>query len=173
MAVAWFFNGQLDDVRIQAELERAAGMLDEKLKADQAAVVDRLVRQAFTDITDVFDQTARGDWVLKSNKLLDPCTAAAVLKVIITPKGEVRVDLTARDAALAALARHLGLFKQQVTLTNPDGSPLLPSDWETLAWASLRAKAQIHCGAIHTAGSLSGLLIVNDLSAPDSSACRD
>jgi phage terminase small subunit len=118
----------LNDVRIQAELERCTAQLDQELKAyiqkrkaQRDLVVDRWMNQAFTSIQDLFES----DWVLRSNQRIDEATLTAISKLVITPKG-VHVDLAARDRALKSLARHLGLFKQPVAPTGRGGEQLPP-----------------------------------------------
>lgn len=116
----------LNDARVQAELQRVSARLEKKIEARAADIIDRWMKQAFVDATDLFVLDERGRWILRPNAQLDAATRSAITRVVITAKGDVRVDISARDAALDALARHLGLFKQGIALTGPDGQPLVP-----------------------------------------------
>jgi phage terminase small subunit len=93
------------------------------ITADKVLV--ELARIAFADLRDCVDWDDTGA-TLKESKELTTDTARAVAEVTVTrgKSGEkIRVKLHDKMAALTALARHLGLFKDRIEITGPAGEP--------------------------------------------------
>ena len=69
---------------------------------------------------------------------IDDATAASISEISQTDKGAVKVKLHDKRAALVDLGRHLGMFKDTLEHSGPDGGPVT---LEALIMASLEPPA--------------------------------
>lgn len=115
----------LNDARVKAEIARALAARLDEIEAGVEQVLRRLAQQAFTDITDIVIWGDDGQVKLRPMEQLTPDARAAISKIVLSKNG-VRVDLGARDRAMELLARHLGVFRNEVAVTGPEGEPLVP-----------------------------------------------
>lgn len=96
--------------RRMAELR---GELKERHMATADKVVDELAHIAFADISDYLDYRKDGDNIkvdIKDSKKID---TRAVSEVSVTKDGTFKFKMYAKDQALIALGKHLGLFVER------------------------------------------------------------
>lgn len=115
----------LNDARVKEEIDRVLAAKIDKIEARAEHVVQRLLAQAFTDITDIVAWDREGHLELRPMEQIVPDARAAISKIVLSKNG-IRIDLGARDRALELLARHLGILRNEVAVTGPEGEPLVP-----------------------------------------------
>lgn len=97
-------------------------------------VIKELSISAFSDIADFLDTDARGNTTIKPLEDLGPDITRAIKKLIVNKRtdkeGEthetITFELYDKNSALVTLAKDLGMLRDKVELTGPDGKPLVP-----------------------------------------------
>lgn len=113
-------NTEVQNAIALAEKERAARV---KIEADN--VLRELARIAFSDMRDFVDWGPEGVRLKPSAELGDddaPCVAE-VTQTSTEHGGSIRFKLHSKTEALRDLCRHLGLLKDKLEVSGPDGGP--------------------------------------------------
>jgi phage terminase small subunit len=121
----------LSNVNVREEIERAKQQLATRLGVSAERIVEELSRIAFSDLrkavtwrsnvvqVDVDAETGEqvrrlvNEVVLADSAQLDDATAAAIHSISQGPKGELKIRLHDKQAALVNLGKHLGLFRTE------------------------------------------------------------
>ncbi len=143
----------LKDVKVQAELEKQREILRQKFGLTAENVLREVARISFFDPRALVD--AQGN--IRNLNDLDEDTARAVASVEVIEeyagRGQDResigftkkVKVFDKNAALEKAMKHLGLYKDQIELTGPNGGPVQfaqvpPPDYDGIR-KSLKAHA--------------------------------
>lgn len=118
--------------RIEEILSRAAqkaGVTVERVMAELAKIGFSDIRKAVqwgegiaVRDADGNDTIANGVALIGSSEI-DDDTAAAISEVALTREG-IRIKFHDKRAALVDLGKHLGMFRDKVELSGPDGGPI-------------------------------------------------
>ena len=134
---------------VQAFIAELQAEVAEKLEISQERIVAELARIGFSNIGDYLAFGPDGV-LLKDSLNLSRAQLSAVSEVTETKTevgGSVKFKLHDKLAALEKLAKHLGMFKDKVELTGPNGGPIqmqtTPPDLSALTDEQLSALAGI------------------------------
>lgn len=108
--------------QISGEIEKAQAKLAEKTGITAERVLNELALIGFSDPRAVMDWDCTAV-TLKRSKDLTRDQAAMVAEVAQTKDG-MRIKLHSKTDALAKLGQHLGLFKDKVEHSGPNGGPI-------------------------------------------------
>jgi phage terminase small subunit len=92
----------------------------EKLEITQERIAAELAKIGFADVRQLFDDEGN----LKKLSELDDKAAACISSIDLSDGDIAKVRLWDKRAALVDLGKHLGMFKERVSVENPDGGPL-------------------------------------------------
>lgn len=120
---------------VAAEIERRRRIEAAETADLRKRVIREFAALGFSDIRSVamwgpaIDVTAQGikarnGMTLKNSEDLPPEVARAVSEVVVNKDGTMRVKMHDKNAALTALARHLGMFPNKVEHSGPGGGPV-------------------------------------------------
>lgn len=105
---------------IRAEIQRLMDSRSRRLDITADRVLQEIAAMGFVNMQDLYD--AEGN--LRSLADLPREVAAALQEVHEDESGRRRVKLADKKGSLELLGKHLKLFREQVSVSNPDGSPL-------------------------------------------------
>jgi phage terminase small subunit len=128
----------LRNAKVRAEFERRQAKLAEKLEITQERIIGELAKLGFANMLDYMRRGPDGDPYLDFSALSRD-QAAALTEVTVEDfkdgRGEdardvrrVKFKLADKRAALVDLGRHLGIFKDRVEHSGPDGKPIQTED---------------------------------------------
>jgi phage terminase small subunit len=128
----------LRNAKVRAEFERRQAKLAEKLEITQERIIGELAKLGFANMLDYMRRGPDGDPYLDFSTLSRD-QAAALTEVTVEDfkdgRGEdardvrrVKFKLADKRAALVDLGRHLGIFKDRVEHSGPDGKPIQTED---------------------------------------------
>jgi phage terminase small subunit len=134
----------LSNPKIAAAIERAMAKRSARTEITQDRVLEELARIGFADMRKLLrwtgnlprmdeasaeesgevEITAANFVQLFDSDELDDDVAACVSEISQTKDGALKVKLHDKQAALVAIGRHLGMFKDRVEHTGKDGGPI-------------------------------------------------
>lgn len=114
----------LRNVQVAAAVEEAQKRVAQKLEVTVEKILEEYARIGFSRITDIAKWGGRLIELLDST-LLGQDAIAAIAEVSEGREG-IKVKLHDKKGALDSLARHLGMFKDQLEVTGKGGEPLVP-----------------------------------------------
>lgn len=108
---------------VAAEISRQQAEKVKQLDISADRVLKEVARIAFSDMRDYVEVTAKGVRAKPMDELTDDQAAAVaeVRDVIVGKRRTTRIKLHDKLAALEKLSRHLGLYREEVVTTPPQG----------------------------------------------------
>jgi phage terminase small subunit len=97
---------------IRARIEEIKGEAAAAAQVSVGRVVTELARIAFADVTEAV-QVIDGKVVVADSDTWSPNLRAAVSEIIQNERGDVRIKLHSKGAALESLAKHLSMYRDQ------------------------------------------------------------
>lgn len=92
----------------------------QKLEITQERIAAELAKIGFADVRRLFDDGGK----MKKLTDLDDQAAACISSIDLSDGDVAKVRLWDKRAALVDLGKHLGMFKERVSVESPDGGPL-------------------------------------------------
>ncbi len=115
---------------VQAEIQKNMAARSGRTNVSADLVLREIGAIAFTTISDVLEWDEDGKILLKPSQDLSDGALSAI-KRVTKNKGEIRVELHSKEAALNLLMRHLGLLNDKVEVTVSEGhAEQLKSAWK-------------------------------------------
>jgi phage terminase small subunit len=116
-------------LRKQPEVAAAlARLMSEKSGVSGMSVVNELAAIAFAKVTD-FVQVTGGKMAVVDSSKLSEAQKAAIAEISVSEDGRsIRVKLADKISALNSLGKALGLFKERVEHSGPQGGPIEMTD---------------------------------------------
>ena len=142
----------LSNVMVHAAISDRMKAREHRTEITQDRVLKELAKIGFSDIRKALDwvpevavvdeetgQTAlmNGVALIPSEKI-DDDTAAAISEISQTAQG-VKIKLHDKRAALVDIGRHLGMFKDKVEVSGPNGGPLQHTEMTKEEFAQIAA----------------------------------
>lgn len=128
----------LSNPKVAAYLQERKAKLAAKLEITQERVLNELAKVGFANMADYMRAGANGDPYLDFSKLTRDQAAAlseVTVEDFVDGRGDdardvrrVKFKLADKLGALDKLGRHLGLFKDRVELSGPNGGPVETKD---------------------------------------------
>lgn len=103
---------------IAEAVEKGMAALTRKAAIDAKRVVGALGEIAFLDPADVVEWNGAGRVTVRASAELPPAVRRAIDSIERTPDGHLRIRFQPKTTALDKLAKHLGLYKQQVDVVH-------------------------------------------------------
>jgi len=116
------------DARVKALIDERMKARSERVEIDQDRVLKEISRVAFGDPRKVMKWGPRGVKLIASSKLTDDEAAmvSETGQTISKDGGSLRLKLNDKLKALELLGRHLGMFRDKLEHSGPDGGPIAP-----------------------------------------------
>lgn len=114
--------------RIETLTARKVKRAEDKFDITVDRILDELAAMAFYDPADYF-AWSQGGVILKSSDEMTERQRRAITAVT-QKKGQtnsIRLEFGSKQAALEKIGKHLGMFKDKVEHSGPDGAPLAPT----------------------------------------------
>lgn len=111
---------------VAKEIANRQAVLRESLEITQEMVVRELAKIAFGDQRQIMSWGKKGIKLRESVELTDDqaATVAEISETVTAAGGTLKVKAHDKVGALKLLGEHLGLFRQRVEHSGPDGKPL-------------------------------------------------
>lgn len=146
---------------VSSRIEELLSQAAERAGVTIEAVVTELAKIGFSDIRRAVkwgagisvpdgDGEARisNGVSMKSSEEIDDDTASAISEVTQTKEG-IRIKLHDKRAALVDLGRHLGMFKDRVEHSGPDGGPIQVEDTDSIRQRMAAKLSRIAANVAH------------------------
>lgn len=116
----------LRSTKVSAALQAAKAKRSARTEITADAVLAELARIAFADPRAVVQWGPDGVYPRPSSELTD--AEAAIVSEVSQGKDGLKIKLVSKIDALGKLGQHLGLFKDRVEVSGPEGGPVQIED---------------------------------------------